>query len=120
VPVKDIGREWITAREAAQLLSVHPKTVQRACRRGVIRAELLSGTWLIARVGLEEALQGVLRDAPALRPELIDRTNKGRPRKRRASMRSSRTTATVDQTNKGRPRKRRASMRSSRTTTTVE
>ena len=95
MPVTDIGREWITAREAAQLLSVHPKTVQRACRRGVIRAELLSGTWLIARVGLEEALQGVLRDAPALRPELINRTNKGRPRKRRASMRSSRTTTTT-------------------------
>jgi excisionase family DNA binding protein len=95
VPVTDIGREWLTAKEAAALLSVHPKTVQRACRRGLIRAELAGGTWLIARVGLEEALQGALRDAPALRPELVERTNKGRPRKRRASIRSSRTTTTT-------------------------
>ncbi|MGH9883895.1 MAG: helix-turn-helix domain-containing protein [bacterium] len=96
MPVRDIWCEWITAREAAALLSVHPKTVQRACKRGAIRAQLLGGTWLIPRVGLEEALQGALRDAPALRPELLERTNKGQPRKRRASMRSSRTTMTVD------------------------
>lgn len=89
MPQTDIQREWITAREAAALLQVHPKTVQRACRRGLLRAELLSGTWLIARGGLEEALQGPLRNAPALRPELFDRTEKGMPRKRRASMATS-------------------------------
>jgi excisionase family DNA binding protein len=87
VPEKDVEREWITAREAAQLLAVHPKAIQRACRRGAIRAELLGGAWLIARQGLEEALKG----SWALRPELIALTHKGRPRKRRASMRSSRT-----------------------------
>jgi excisionase family DNA binding protein len=95
VSVTDIGREWLTAKEVAALLSVHPKTVQRACRRGLIRAELAGGAWLIARAGLTEAIQGVLRDAPAMRPELTDRTNKGKPRKRRASIRSNRTTTTT-------------------------
>lgn len=93
MPPADIRREWITAREAATLLSVHPKTVQRACRRGLIQAEQPDGMrWLIARAGLEEALQGALRNAPALRPELLSETTKGKPRKRRASMRSSPTT----------------------------
>jgi len=94
VPVTDIGREWLTAREAAELLSVHPKTMQRACRRGLFRAELSSGTWLIAREGLEEALRGTLRGVPAMRPELNERTSKGEPRKRRASI-TSRPTPTA-------------------------
>ena len=95
MPITDIRREWLTAREAAEMLSVHPKTMQRACRRGLIRAELSAGTWLISREGLEEALRGSLRGAPALRPELVERTNKGEPRKRRASMRNGETTATA-------------------------
>jgi excisionase family DNA binding protein len=93
VPLADIQREWITAREAAGLLSVHPKTVQRACRRGLLHAERADGGgWLIARAGLMQALQGPLRNAPAFRPELLGETTKGKPRRRRARMRSVQTT----------------------------
>jgi excisionase family DNA binding protein len=90
----DIQREWITAREAAVLLSVHPRTVRRACREGLIsavRPDGGGGRWLIARTGLVQAVQGLLRNVPAFRPELLGETTKGKPRKRRASMRSALT-----------------------------
>jgi excisionase family DNA binding protein len=87
VPITDTAREWITAREAAALFSVHPKTVQRACRRGLLRAELSGGTWLIARGGLEEALHA-LRGSSGV-------SAKTTPRKR-TSMRRIRPTITIE------------------------
>lgn len=47
--------DWYTVSEAALLLHVHRKTVERACRRGDIPAERRS-RWRIARADLFNAM----------------------------------------------------------------
>jgi excisionase family DNA binding protein len=82
-----LGRGFTVAQVAA-LLQLHPKTVERAFRRGDIPAERCGRRWRISREALFRALvEGFGVDSPALRPELRDRTLKGRPRQRRAFIR---------------------------------
>ncbi|HEY4178431.1 MAG TPA: helix-turn-helix domain-containing protein [Kofleriaceae bacterium] len=83
---QSVKQLYVTVQEAGALLEVPPRTVQRACRSGLIAGELVGGTWLIARTALEQAKES-LRDAPALRPELRDRTGRGTLRVRRAFLR---------------------------------
>jgi hypothetical protein len=108
--------EYFTVAEAALLLHLHPKTVERACRRGDIPASRRtserasaspgpSGTsgkgkgqagkgqaWLIARADLFQAmLDGFGQQSPALRPELKTQTLRGTPRRRRAFIRRPET-----------------------------
>jgi hypothetical protein len=92
--------EYFTVAEAAILLHVHPKTVERACRRGDIPASRrpsersLSSSgkgqpWQIARADLFHAmLTGFGQQSLALRPELKSQTLQGTPRRRRAFLRS--------------------------------
>lgn len=95
--------DHFTVAEAALLLHLHPKTVERACRRGDIpafrktseRAGSSSGkglAWLIARADLFQAmLSGFGQQSPALRPELKTQTLRGTPRRRRAFIRRPET-----------------------------
>jgi len=100
--------DFFTVAEAALLLHLHPKTVERACRRGDIpasrktsgQASASSGTsgkgkgqaWLIARADLFQAmLDGFGQQSPALRPELKTQTLRGTPRRRRAFIRRPET-----------------------------
>jgi hypothetical protein len=102
--------EYLTVAEAAILLDVHPKTVERACRRGDIpasrkvseRSVALSGkgqgqAWQIARADLYQAMLSGFgaptKTSPALRPELKAQTVRGTPRRRRAFIRSPETRA---------------------------
>jgi excisionase family DNA binding protein len=72
-----IRREWLTAKEAADLLNWPLPTVRRACNRGALKgAELLGQGWVIPRGSLEAA-------RAALRAELNKWTQKGRRRQRR-------------------------------------
>jgi hypothetical protein len=102
--------EYLTVAEAAILLDVHPKTVERACRRGDIpasrkvseRSVPLSGkgqgqAWQIARADLYQAMLSGFgaptKTSPALRAELKTQTVRGTPRRRRAFIRSPETRA---------------------------
>lgn len=102
--------EYLTVAEAAILLDVHPKTVERACRRGDIpasrrvseRSASSSGrgqglAWQIARADLYQAMLtgfgAPTKTSPALRPELKAQTVRGTPRRRRAFIRSPETRA---------------------------
>ena len=74
---RDIRRDWVTTREAARKLGLDPRTIMRACRRGVLPgAELLGMGWVIPRASLDAARS-------TLRGELAKRTEKGRLRQRR-------------------------------------
>jgi hypothetical protein len=67
----------LTAKEAAALLGIAPRTVMRACQRGAVPgAFMFANAWAIPRSGVA-ALQA------AMRPELATRTEKGRVRQRR-------------------------------------
>ena len=95
--------DYFTVGEAALLLHVHPKTVERACRRGDIPASRRTSdrcvsssgkgqAWQIARADLFQAmLSGFGQQSPALRPELKAQTLRGTPRRRRAFIRSPET-----------------------------
>jgi excisionase family DNA binding protein len=72
----DRKREWLTVREAADLVGVDYKAIQRACQRGVLGAERLGSVWLIPRRNIEAARK-------TIRPELERRTRKGTPRRAR-------------------------------------
>ena len=50
-----VGPDWFSVSEAAQLLRMHRKTVERACRRGDLPAERRS-RWRIARADLFNAM----------------------------------------------------------------
>ena len=45
-------RDWLLVREAAALVDVHPKTVERACRAGRLQGALIEGRWFVDRVAL--------------------------------------------------------------------
>jgi excisionase family DNA binding protein len=76
MPARDIRADWITPIEAAELLQLHPKTVERACRRGALPAQRLAGRWVIARADVEAARS-------KLRPRLAMQTYRGHQRQRR-------------------------------------
>ena len=98
--------DYFTVGEAALLLHLHPKTVERACRRGDIPASRRTSdrslsssgkgqAWQISRADLFKAmLSGFGQQSPALRPELKARTFNGAPRRRRASIRRTETRST--------------------------
>jgi len=75
----------LTPAEAAVLLNVHTKTIERACRRGDIAASREGRRWRIRREDfLCALLYGFGQTSPALRADLRERTLKGKPRQRRA------------------------------------
>lgn len=69
-------RDWFTVREAAEYLAVIPRTIERACRRCVLPADMVDGRWLISLAALKAA-------RATLRRDLAVRTQKGMPRERR-------------------------------------
>jgi excisionase family DNA binding protein len=52
MPHEDIRRDWITVREAAALLNLNDKTVERRCRRGLFLAERAGRDWLLHKPSL--------------------------------------------------------------------
>lgn len=75
----------LTPADAAVLLNVHTKTIERACRRGDIAATRQGRRWRIRREDfLCALLYGFGPTSPALRADLRERTLKGKPRQRRA------------------------------------
>jgi len=96
---KDLNPEadpvCFTVAEAAAFLRLHPKTIERACRRGELPATRVGRAWRISREELLRMLLGAFgRSSPALRPELQIETAKGQPRQRRAYLRAPRTAPT--------------------------
>lgn len=87
MPGKDIQphppREWLTSAEAAELVRVHPKTIERACRRGALEAVRPGRGWIVNR----RSLLKVWEESLAARPDLKKRTAKGDARKYRAPLR---------------------------------
>jgi excisionase family DNA binding protein len=92
VTLQDFHRDWLTPAEAAAILGLHMKVIERACRRGVIAAERVGGRWHIPRAALLQALDPAV--TPAVRDELQETTVRGTPRKRRPVIRSSRAKKT--------------------------
>lgn len=72
----DRRSEWLTVREAAELVGIDYKAVQRACKRGVLGAERAGSCWLIPRRNIEEARK-------TIRADLVNVTRKGAPRRAR-------------------------------------
>jgi excisionase family DNA binding protein len=83
----ELPRALVTTKEAAAFLGLHPATIERACRRGYIPAELVDRRWLIRREDLLLATDPAV--TPAVRPDLQTQTQKGTPRKRKPVIRSS-------------------------------
>lgn len=82
----EADRDYYLVPEVAALLRLHPKTVERAIRRGDIpgRREEGDRRWRIPRTELLTALVGEFgRTSPALRPSLQQRTLAGLERRRR-------------------------------------
>ena len=80
--------EWLTVREAAELIGVDYKAVQRACQRGVLGAQRAGMSWLIPRRYAEAARQ-------TIRTDLENVTRKGRPRRARQHLLRGATRPTV-------------------------
>ena len=85
MPGKDNRRDWLTVVEAAELVNVHPKTVERVCRRGLVLAERPGWAWIVNR----ESLLNYWKASHAGRPEFKTRTAKGAKRRHRAPLRSA-------------------------------
>lgn len=84
MPAKDKRpSDWLTVVEAAELVSLHPKTIERACRGGALAAERFARVWMINRRALLEYWMASQAANPALRKQ----TAKGAKRKNRASIR---------------------------------
>ena len=86
VAQKALHRDWYTVAEVAAMFRLSKKTIERACRRGEILAELVHHRWCIPQATLLAAVM----HSPALRPDLQLTTSRGEPRKRRPFIRSSR------------------------------
>lgn len=78
-----VEREWLLVQEAARLADVHPKTIERACRSGRLRGELIEGRWFVYR----EALVELYKAAGVSRPAVRKRTALGAKRRRRPPLR---------------------------------
>jgi excisionase family DNA binding protein len=87
----DVGddRDWLMVAEAASLVGLHPRTIERACRSGRLSAKLIRGRWIIDRAALLELWKASL----ASRPELQRKTIEGTPRLLRAPLRRASTSS---------------------------
>lgn len=54
----DGDREWVTTRQAADYLQLHPRTIQRYARDGSIRAARVGGRLRLRREDVELLLHG--------------------------------------------------------------
>ena len=77
------AREWLTSAEAAELVGVHQKTIERVCRLGLLAAERPGRGWMVKR----EALLEFWRMSFLARPGVEAITTTGGVRKKRAPLR---------------------------------
>lgn len=90
MPTKDkrsSTREWLTSAEAAELVHVHTKTIERACRSGLLVAERAGRNWMVKR----DALIEFWRASLVGRPDLKTITSLGAMRRNRAPLRRAAT-----------------------------
>lgn len=84
MPSKDKrSREWLTSAEAAELVHVHTKTIERACRSGLLVAERAGRNWMVKRDALIEFWKASLVG----QPDLKTITSLGTVRRNRAPLR---------------------------------